>query len=58
MHVRVLFFGRLKDLAGKSGDTLELPEGATTGDVLARLESQIPSLKKALGSIAVAVNHQ
>jgi molybdopterin converting factor subunit 1 len=58
MHVRVLFFGVLKDLAGKSGDTLELPEGATTGDVLARLESQIPSLKKALGSIAVAVNQQ
>jgi len=35
MRVRVLFFGMLKDLAGKSSDTLDLGEGATVGDVLA-----------------------
>jgi len=58
MRVRVLYFGMLKDLAGKSGDTLELPEGATIGDVLARLELQSPALKKAVGSLAVAVNQQ
>jgi MoaE-MoaD fusion protein len=58
MRVRVLYFGMLKDLAGKSSESLDLPEGATIGDALARLELQIPALKKALGSIAVAVNHQ
>jgi molybdopterin converting factor subunit 1 len=58
MRVRVLYFGMLKDLAGKSSDTLELNEGTTVGDVLARLELQMPALKKALGSIAVAVNQQ
>ncbi len=56
MHVHVLFFGMLKDLAGKSDDTLELREGATVGDVLAYCESQIPRLKDAMASLAIAVN--
>jgi len=56
MRVRVLFFGMLKDLAGKSGDTLDLPDGATVADVLAHCRSQMPQLKEALPSLAVAVN--
>jgi molybdopterin synthase catalytic subunit len=58
MRVRVLFFGMLKDLAGKSSDTLDLGEGATVGDVLAHCAKQIPRLKDALPSLAVAVNQQ
>jgi molybdopterin converting factor subunit 1 len=58
MRVRVLFFGMLKDLAGKSSDTLDLPEGATVRGLLARVESQIPRLKDSLASLAVAVNQQ
>jgi MoaE-MoaD fusion protein len=58
MRVRVLFFGMLKDLAGKTSDTLNLPEGATVGDMLAHFESHLPQLKDALGSLAVAVNQQ
>ena len=58
MRVRVLFFGMLKDLAGKSCDTLDLPEGATVRGLLARVESQIPRLKDSLASLAVAVNQQ
>lgn len=58
MRVRVLFFGMLKDLAGRSTDALELREGATVGDVLAHFESQIPRLKDAMPSLAVAVNQQ
>jgi MoaE-MoaD fusion protein len=58
MHVRVLFFGMLKDLAATTGDTMELPDGATVGDMLARFESQIPRLKDLLASLAVAVNRQ
>ena len=33
MRVRILFFGGLKDLAGKSSDLLELPDGALVRDV-------------------------
>ncbi|MFZ0774520.1 MAG: MoaD family protein [Candidatus Sulfotelmatobacter sp.] len=58
MRVHVLFFGMLKDLAGKSSETLELREGATVGDVLADCEAKIPRLKDAMASLAVAVNQQ
>ena len=40
MRVRVLFFGVLKDLAGKSSDLLDLPDGALVRDVLAHYGSR------------------
>lgn len=58
MRVRVLFFGILKDLAGKSSDWLDLPEGGSVRDVLATYESQIPRLRESLASLALAVNQQ
>jgi molybdopterin converting factor subunit 1 len=58
MRVRVLFFGMLKDLVGKSSDSLELPEGASVRDVLEHYLSRVPKLKTSLTSIAVAVNQQ
>lgn len=58
MRVRVLFFGMLKELAGRSEDEIDLPEGASTRDVLAHYESKIPRLKESLSSLAIAVNQQ
>ena len=58
MQVRVLFFGVLRDLAGKSSDSLQLPDGGSVRDVIAQYESQIPRLKDSLSSIALAVNQQ
>jgi molybdopterin converting factor subunit 1 len=58
MRVRVLFFGVLKDLSGKSSDSLELPDGASVRDVLAQYEAQIPQLRESLPSLALAVNQQ
>lgn len=58
MQVRVLFFGVLKEIVGKSTDLIDLPEGASVRDVLARYESQIPRLKESLPSLALAVNQQ
>jgi len=58
MRVRVLFFGMLKDLVGKTSDVIELREGASVRDLLAQYESQIPRLKEALPSLALAVNQQ
>jgi molybdopterin converting factor subunit 1 len=58
MRVRVLFFGILKDLAGKSSDWLDLPDGALVRDVLAAYQSRIPQLKESLSSLALAVNQQ
>lgn len=55
MQVRVLFFGILKDIAGKASDEVSLPEGATVRDLLSHY-AQDPKLKGILGSIAVALN--
>ncbi len=58
MRVRLLFFGMLKDLAGRDSDTPEIPEGATLRDVLAHYEPLIPRLKEYFPSLALAVNQQ
>ena len=57
MQVRVLFFGILKDIAGKASDEVSLPEGATVRDLLSHY-AQETKLKSMLGSIAVALNQE
>jgi MoaE-MoaD fusion protein len=57
MQVRVLFFGMLKDVAGKASEDLSLPDGATVRDLLSHY-AQDASLKLLLGSIAVALNQE
>jgi molybdopterin converting factor subunit 1 len=58
MQVRVLFFGVLKEFAGKSGEQVELREGSSVNDLLEHYSSQIPRIKESLPSLAVAVNQQ
>jgi molybdopterin converting factor subunit 1 len=58
MRVRVLFFGVLKDLAGKSSDLLDLPEGASVREVLSHYASHAPRMRESLASLAVAVNQE
>jgi len=58
MLVHVLFFGVLKDLAGQGGESLDLPESATLGDVLSHYEARIPRLKEWVFSIAMSVNQE
>jgi MoaE-MoaD fusion protein len=58
MRVRVLFFGILKDQAGKSADAVDLPDGASLRDLLTHYEMEIPGLKNLFQSLAVAVNQQ
>jgi molybdopterin converting factor subunit 1 len=58
MRVQVLFFGVLKEIVGKPVEVIDLPEGASLRDVLARYELQIPRLKESLPSLALAVNQQ
>ncbi len=58
MRVHVLFFGMLRELAGKPADSLDLQEGASIRDVLAYYEQEIPRLKEFLPSLALARNQQ
>jgi MoaE-MoaD fusion protein len=56
MRVRVLFFGMLRDLSGKTEESLDLPDDASISDVLAHYAVQMPRIKESLPSVAVAVN--
>src|SRR5258708_5685949 len=58
MRVRVLFFGMLKDLMGRSEDEVSLPAGSTVADVLARYEQAVPRLREYSRAIALSVNQQ
>ena len=58
MKVRVLFFGVLKDLVGRSSDELTLPDQAKAGDVIEHYGSRDAVLKDMLGSIAISVNQE
>lgn len=55
MRVRVLPFGILKDWFGASATTLELPDGASVGDLLDRV-GELQNAAPALRGIAVSVN--
>jgi MoaE-MoaD fusion protein len=56
MQVRVLFFGMLKDLAGRPSESLSLPENATLSDVLRHYEATIP--RELMASLAMSVNQE
>jgi molybdopterin synthase catalytic subunit/molybdopterin converting factor small subunit len=58
MQIRVLFFGILKDLAGKPSDSLSLPENATLRDVLNHYEQAIPQMKATTSSLAMSINQE
>ena len=58
MRVRVLFFGMLKDVVGKSSEVLELPEDASVRDVMTRYFSERAGMKDLMASLAVAVNQE
>ena len=58
MQVQVLFFGMLKELAGRGSDSLTLPDNATLGDVISHYEERVPRLKAMVGSIAMSVNRE
>jgi|tagenome__1003787_1003787.scaffolds.fasta_scaffold20990097_8 molybdopterin converting factor subunit 1 len=58
VRVRVLFFGSLRELAGKASEEIELRDGSALRDVLTHYQTHIPRLKDFLSSLALAVNQQ
>jgi molybdopterin converting factor subunit 1 len=58
MQVRVLFFGVLKDLAGRSSDLLSLPDHASAADVLIHYQQRLSANKGIFNSIAISVNQE
>src|SRR5690348_12963459 len=58
MRVQVLFFGQLKDLTGRSAESLPLGERATLGDVLQHYSQKFPAINKLSSSLALSVNQE
>jgi molybdopterin synthase catalytic subunit len=58
MQVRVLLFGVLKDLAGRSSDVISLPDQATAANVLDHYARTFADKKGLLTSIAISVNQE
>jgi MoaE-MoaD fusion protein len=56
MQVRVLFWGRLKDIVGRAEDLTEVAEGSRVEDLFARYRRQYPELDGFRGSVAAAIN--
>jgi molybdopterin converting factor small subunit len=58
IRVRVLFFGRLKEIAGRADDEVELVEGAPIESVFALYSAQYPELARYRGSLVASRNQE
>jgi MoaE-MoaD fusion protein len=56
MKVRLRLFGAVSERAGLDEETIEIPDGATAGDLLRLVVDRYPSTVGVLGQVAVAVN--
>jgi molybdopterin synthase catalytic subunit len=58
MHIKVLFFGLVKDLCGRAEDHLELPDAAPLKAVFDFYAGRFPALLPMASSIVLARNHE
>jgi molybdopterin converting factor subunit 1 len=56
MKIRLLFFAVLRDIAGRSEDVLELPDGTRASDVWQRLRDEHAALRDYIQPPMIAVN--
>jgi molybdopterin converting factor subunit 1 len=58
VHVKVLFFGLLKDIVGVSEDRIEIAEEQRLGDLFERYAKQFPRIREMSASIVLACNRE
>jgi molybdopterin converting factor subunit 1 len=58
MQVRVLYFGRLKELSGASEEAVELREGSRIEDLFNSCAATRPELRKFRASLVAARNQE
>lgn len=58
MRVRVLFFGRLREVLGCAEDWAEVPVGARVEEVFARYANVMPRVGEFRVSLAASVNEE
>ena len=58
VRVKVLFFGQLKDITGRSEDSADLPAGASLESIFDHYADQHPRMRDLRSSIVIARNQQ
>jgi molybdopterin synthase catalytic subunit len=58
IHIRVLFFGALRDVAGVREDSVEVPSDALLNSVFDLYAARYPRLKEMAASIVLALNRE
>lgn len=58
MRVRVLFFGRLREVTGCAEDWADLPAGACVEDLFAHYARRVPRVAGFRPSLAASVNEE
>ncbi len=58
MHVRVLYFGMLRDAVGRADESISLPEGARLRDLMALCCKASPRIAEFEKSLALSVNQE
>lgn len=58
VRVKVLFFGRLKDVIGRSEESLDLNEASTIEQLFALYSERIPELTKYRSSVVASRNQE
>jgi molybdopterin converting factor subunit 1 len=58
VQVQVLFFAKSREVAGASEQSLDLPPGASTEDLLAALVDMYPGLSSVLQTCVLALNQE
>lgn len=58
MRVKVLLFGQLKDIVGRSEESLELQPGAKLGAVVSHYAERYPKFQGLTNSIACSINQE
>jgi molybdopterin converting factor subunit 1 len=57
MTITVKFFAAMRDLTGDDTATVDLPDGATVGELRRELAKRLPLARSLLNSSGIAVNH-
>lgn len=58
VRVKVLFFGRLKDVVGQSEESLDLNDASTIEQLFALYSQRIPELAKYRSSVVASRNRE
>jgi molybdopterin converting factor subunit 1 len=58
IRIKVLFFGRLKEIVGRSETSLDFPDGATLEDLFSHYRGAYPELASYRNSLVASCNQE